>query len=383
MKKILLCVSASISFYKAFEILSALKKLGFDVLVAMSENTFKFTNDIGFEALSGHKVLCEKNESWSEKVDHISYSKVDLVLIAPASANSISKIACGIADSVFLQTILASNAQKIIAPAANQNMLENAATKANLDILRNRGFIICEPVCKVLACGDVGKGALADVLDIVDSCVRALNSDQFWCGKKVVITGGATSEKIDDVRAITNFSSGKMAKALADAFYFAGADVFFITSREFKTPYKTAEFTSSKELLNAVNSQSDAYLLVMCAAVSDFVPKNEFTGKIKKNGSDINLVLKENIDILKSVSLKCKKIGFKMECEREFAEINARKTLENKALDAICLNILDENTFFGSDKSEVNFITKGGKNLLKLAHKEQIAHEIVKLSKNL
>lgn len=382
-KQILLCVTGGIAFYKAYEILREFQKLNYEVKVAMSENCFSFCSDLAFEALSGHKVLCKKNESWSEGIDHISYSKVDLIVIAPATANTINKIACGIADNPLLEAVLASKAPKIIAPSANENMLTNPATKANLQILSKRGFMICEPEAKILACGDFGRGALANPKNIVFTAIKTLNQDNFWKDKKIIITGGATTENIDSVRAITNFSSGKMASSLANAFYFLGAKVVFISSNEAQNPYETINFQSSDELLKAINSQKTADLLIMCAAVSDFVPKTKFEGKIKKTGSNLVLELKENIDILKNIKIKCKKIGFKLETDKKTAKQNAKKMLISKNLDAVCLNILDKSVKFGSQNTQICFITKNGEVLSELAPKSEIAAQIAQLAKEI
>lgn len=382
-KKILLCVTGGIAFYKAYEILSLLKKQNYEVKVAMSENCFDFCSDLAFEALSGHKVLCKKNESWSQKIDHISYSKVDLIIIAPATANTINKLAHGIADNVLLSTILASKAPKIIAPAANENMLTNQATVENLNILQKRGFIICSTKSKILACGDFGCGALDEPQNIVFNAVRVLNSNPFWKDKKVIITGGATIEKIDDVRGITNFSSGKMAQSLALAFYFNGANVVFITSNDVSCPFEIIKFKNSSELLTAINSQKSPNLIVMCAAVSDFVVKNEFKGKIKKTGVDLNLELKENIDVLKNIKAKCKKIGFKMEFDEKNAIKNAKKMLHDKGLDAVCLNVLGKKIDFGSNDTQIRFITQNNDILSDFAPKLEIAMQIVDLAKEI
>ena len=185
-KNILLAVCGSISFYKAFEILSLLKKNGANVKVLLSDGALKFTTPLGFEALSDG-VLTPFNESWTNGLDHISFSKNDLLIIAPASANSINKIANGIADNIFLQTILAASCPKIIAPAANYNMLDNPATIRNLKILKDDGFIIIEPTIKTLACGDYGKGALNEPWVIVETAKRVLNQDKFYKNKKVCI----------------------------------------------------------------------------------------------------------------------------------------------------------------------------------------------------
>lgn len=386
-KKILLAVCGSIAFYKAYEILSLLKKQGADVYVALSDGALEFCSVSGFEALSEHKILSSQTQNWQDGVNHIAYSKMDLVLIAPASVNTINKLTAGICDNVFMQTLIAaSHVPLVVAPAANNNMIEHFATQNSLEILRKNGALVVEPVLKTLACGDVGKGALASPEVIVEAAIKRLSKPLF-AGKKVVITGGATTEKIDDVRAITNFSSGKMARALARAFYYAGAEVKLLASFEtVNEPFLSLKFSSSSELLELCKSEcEEANLLVMCAAVSDFVP-TKIDGKIKKEnvGESLNLDLKRNVDILQSLKeLKCKKIGFKLEISNESALKNARSMLEKKALDAVCLNILGEQNGFASEQNEVNFITKDGEILLPLASKDEIAGRIVELAANL
>ena len=386
-KKILLAVCGSIAFYKAFEILSLLKKQGADVYVALSDGVLEFCSVSGFEALSKHKILSSQTQNWQDGVNHIAYSKMDLVLIAPASVNTVNKLAAGICDNVFMQTLIAaSHVPLVVAPAANNNMIEHFATQNSLEILKKNGALVVEPVLKTLACGDVGKGALSSPEVIVEAAIKRLSKPLF-AGKKVVITGGATTEKIDDVRVITNFSSGKMARALAKAFYYAGAEVKLLASFETSNePFLSLKFSSSSELLELCKSECEgANLLVMCAAVSDFVP-TKIDGKIKKEDvrESLNLNLKRNVDILQSLKeFKCKKIGFKLEISNENALKSARSMLEKKALDAVCLNILGEKNSFASEQNEVNFITKNNEILLPLASKYEIAGRIVELAANL
>ena len=386
-KKILLAVCGSIAFYKAYEILSLLKKQGADVYVALSDGALEFCSVSGFEALSEHKILSSQTQNWQDGVNHIAYSKMDLVLIAPASVNTINKLTAGICDNVFMQTLIAaSHVPLVVAPAANNNMIEHFATQNSLEILKKNGALVVEPVLKTLACGDVGKGGLASPEVIVEAAIKRLSKPLF-AGKKVVITGGATTEKIDDVRAITNFSSGKMAGALARAFYYAGAEVKLLASFETSSePFLSLKFSSSGELLELCKSECEgANLLVMCAAVSDFVP-TKIDGKIKKEdvGESLNLSLKRNVDILQSLKeFKCKKIGFKLEISNESALKSARSMLEKKGLDAVCLNILGEKNGFASEQNEVNFITKDDEILLPLASKDEIAGRIVELAANL
>ena len=396
--KITLCVSSSISFYKAFEILSLLRRANAKVRVAMSEQTLKFCSPLAFEALSGECVLVGDNKPLA----HIEYAKCDLMIIAPATANTINKIALGIADNAMLSCILACRAPKLIAPAANTAMLENPATQNSLKVLKERGFVVVNSCEKTLACGDVGKGALASPKDIVLSAARMLGANSRISSvnsripsenskiSKVIITAGACYEMIDDVRAITNLSSGKMGLALAFAYYLRGFDVTLISSAQ-NLP-KSMEnleflsFKSSAELLEILKNKKLAKddLLVMAAAISDYIPSKKAKGKIKKSGANLNLELKENIDILSSLKeLKCKKIGFKMEMDEQSALSSAKNMLENKALDAVCLNVLKAQNYFGSEQNEVLFITKNSQKMLKMASKHEIAAQIAGLSENL
>ena len=396
--KITLCVSSSISFYKAFEILSLLKKANAKVRVAMSEQTLKFCSPLAFEALSRECVLVGD----SKPLAHIEYAKCDLMIIAPATANTINKIALGIADNAMLSCILACRAPKLIAPAANTAMLENPATQNSLKVLKERGFVVASSCEKTLACGDVGKGALASPKDIVLSAARMLGANSRISSvnsripsvnsriSKAIITAGACYEMIDDVRAITNLSSGKMGLALAFAYYLRGFDVTLISSAQ-NLP-KSMEnleflsFKSSADLLEILKNKKLAKddLLVMAAAISDYIPTKKAKGKIKKSGANLNLELKENIDILSSLKeLKCKKIGFKMEMDEQSALSSAKNMLENKALDAVCLNVLKAQNYFGSEQNEVLFITKNSQKMLKMASKHEIAAQIAGLSENL
>ena len=396
--KITLCVSSSISFYKAFEILSLLRRANAKVRVAMSEQTLKFCSPLAFEALSGECVLVGDNKPLA----HIEYAKCDLMIIAPATANTINKIALGIADNAMLSCILACRAPKLIAPAANTAMLENLATQNSLKVLKERGFVVVNSCEKTLACGDVGKGALASPKDIVLSAARMLGANSRISSinsripsansriSKVIITAGACYEMIDDVRAITNLSSGKMGLALAFAYYLRGFDVTLISSAQnLPKSMKNLEFLSFKssaDLLEILKNKKLAKddLLVMAAAISDYIPAKKAKGKIKKSGANLNLELKENIDILSSLKeLKCKKIGFKMEMDEQSALSSAKNMLENKALDAVCLNVLKAQNYFGSEQNEVLFITKNSQKMLKMASKHEIAAQIASLSENL
>lgn len=378
-KTILLAISGSIAFYKAYELISLFKKENFRVKVLLSNGLLKFASKMSFEALAD-EVLCEENESWKNSNNHIAFSKdVDVVLFAPASVNSINKLAHGIADNLFIQTLIASNKPLIIAPAANTNMYHHFSTQNSLNLLKNNKALIIEPICKVLACKDEGVGALAEIKDIFNITKKELLKENFWCKKSVLITGGGTKEKIDDVRCVSNFSSGKMAKAIADVFYFLGAKVTLLSSVDFDVPYELKSFESSLDLKELLDQNLDKDYLIMAAAVSDFVPKFQ-KGKIKKskhpNGLDLHLNL--NVDLLKNCKFKGKKIGFKMEFDAKKALENAKKALNEKKLDMICLNILDEKNYFGSNLNEIYFISANKNEKSGLKSKEELAYDLVR-----
>ncbi|WP_348519095.1 bifunctional phosphopantothenoylcysteine decarboxylase/phosphopantothenate--cysteine ligase CoaBC [Campylobacter sp. CCS1377] len=383
-KTILLAISGSIAFYKTYELISLFKKEGFRVKVLLSNGLLKFASKMSFEALAD-EVLCEENESWKNSNNHITFSKdADLILFAPASVNSINKLALGIADNLFIQTLIATNKPLVIAPAANTNMYHHFSTQNSLNLLKNNKALIIEPICKVLACKDEGIGALAEIKDIFNITKRELLKEEFWFEKSILITGGGTKEKIDDVRCVSNFSSGKMAKAIADAFYFLGAKVTFLSSVDFDAPYEILKFESSFDLKELLNQNLEKDYLIMTAAVSDFVPEFK-KGKIKKNEhlDGLTLHLSLNEDLLKNLEFKGKKIGFKMEFDPKNALENAKKSLSEKKLDMVCLNILDEKNHFGSDLNEIHFITAGENKKSGLKSKEELAYVLAKRLKGL
>ncbi|MBZ7954172.1 bifunctional phosphopantothenoylcysteine decarboxylase/phosphopantothenate--cysteine ligase CoaBC [Campylobacter sp. W0018] len=378
MKTILLAVSGSIAFYKAYELISLFKKEKIRVKVLLSQGALKFANKLSFEALAD-EILCEENESWENKKNHIDFSKdCDLVLFAPASVNSINKLALGIADNLFIQTLIACTKPLIIAPAANTNMYHHFSTQNSLKLLQKNKALIIPPISKVLACKDEGVGALAEVEDIFNITKRELFKKKFWLDKSVVISGGGTREKIDDVRCISNFSSGKMAKSIADAFYFLGAKVIFLSSIDFKTPYEIYKFEDSKDLKELLQRFCENDFLIMAAAVSDFIPQFQ-KGKIKKNqfSKGLDLHLKLNEDLLKNIDFKGKKIGFKMEFDAKNAIENAKKSLVEKNLNLVCLNILNEKNTFGSDQNEFHFISKDACEKSGLKDKKDLAFDLI------
>lgn len=388
MKRILLAVSGSIAFYKAYELLSMFKKEGFKVKVLLSKGALNFASKMSFEALS-EAVLCEENESWANENNHIAFSKdCDAVLFAPASVNSINKLAHGISDTLFIQTLMAAKAPLIIAPAANSAMFLHFSTQNSLKLLGQNGAIIIPPVKKILACKDEGLGALAELHTLFNETKRLLFTEEFWQDKKVIITGGGTREKIDEVRCISNFSSGKMAKALADELYFLGAKVVFLHSNDFENlPYENYQFQSGNDLKKLMNKFLNFDFLFMVAAVSDFVP--EFVkGKIKKENhkGGLNLHLSLSEDLLKNTKFKGKKIGFKMEFEAKNALQNAKKALSEKGLDMLCLNVLNgKNLHFGSDENEITLFCKNSTQALNLGtkSKKELAKDIIKACEKL
>ena len=388
-KKILVAVTASIAIYKTLELIRLYIKAGATVKVIMTPNAKRFITPLTFETISQDTVLCEESEDWSTNTinNHISITKwSDIFVIAPATANTINKLSNGIADNLLLQTALAYPRVKLLCPAANTNMIQNPLTKASIKMLKLCNFKIINSITKELACKDIGDGAMAEVEDIFHQTAKELLKDEYWSDRKVVLNGGGTIEKIDDVRFIGNFSSGKMAASLATALYYKGADVCLVTTKDIKIPSQihTIKVQTTNEMLEYVNDSirvakkgklSDATLMdnseikliqkkpyfFGVAAVSDYVPAFPQIGKIKKVdiGEKWDLKLKQNIDLLKTIDkTDIYTIGFKAETNKSIANQNAIDMLNNKNLDGVCLNILDENNNFGNDTNSIELITK-------------------------
>ena len=379
MANILIGVTGSIAIYKTLELIRLFTKSGDNVKVIMTNSAKKFIQPLTFETLTKNKVLDEESESWSSEYNHIDIGKwADIFIIAPATANTINKLNVGIADNLLLETYLAFDKPILLAPAANTNMYLHPTTQNSLKNLKE--FII-EANSGLLACGDEGVGKMADVEDIFYKAKRILEKDSFWEGKNVIVTAGGTIEKIDDVRFISNFSSGKMGESLALALYLAGANVTLLTSKSHKLPKEIliSKFDSVKTLKEKLdNLTPNNEYLFMAAAVSDYSP-TPTKGKIKKE--DLNsdkwiLELHKNIDILASIN-NIKKIGFKAEYDEKNGLNSAKKALISKNCDAICLNLLTKNSF-GSDENEVVFITKDKEVLLTQDSKLNIAKKIIK-----
>ena len=378
--RVLIGVTGSIAAYKTCELVRLFIKRGDEVRVVMSEAATKFVTPLTFEALTRNKVLIEKNEDWSNELNHIDYAKwADIYIIAPATANTVNKAANGIADNLLLQTYLACPAPVLFAPAANTNMYLHPTTQESFKKLN-----IIEANAGLLACGDEGIGKMAEPEEIFLKALREVYKDEFWQNKKVTVTAGGSIEKIDDVRFISNFSSGKMGEALAKAFYIKGADVTLISSKEHNLTkdIKQINVKSADEYLKAILEDNPDFL-IMAAAIADFKPKY-IPGKLKKEqvGEKMVLELEKNTDILEALKDKnFKKIGFKAERDENNALKYAKNALKKKNLDAICLNLLTKNDF-GSDENEIIFITKDKEILISQDSKENIAYRIVDLVKS-
>ncbi len=381
MMNVLIGVSGSIAIYKTCELIRLFVKRGDNVKVVMTPSSEKFITPLTFEALTRNKVLTQNSESWSNNVNHIDYAKwADIFIIAPASANTLNKAYRGIADNLLLQVYLATKAPTLFAPAANTNMYLHPTTQ---EAIKNLNCI--EANSGLLACGDEGIGKMAEPEEIFLRALREVNKEDFWKNKKVVVTAGGSIEKIDDVRFISNFSSGKMGEALAKAFYIKGADVTLISSKEHNLTkeIKQIKVTSAKDYLDAILKENPDYL-IMAAAIVDYKPKYT-PGKLKKEhiGKKMILELDENIDILKSLKDKSfKKIGFKAERDEKNALQYAKNALNKKNLDAICLNLLTKNNF-GSDENEIIFITKNKEIKFNQDKKDKIAFKVVDAIKNI
>ena len=355
-------MSGGIAVYKALELVRFFKKRGARVKVVMSEGAERFVGSLSFEALSGEVVLKEGSESWSEGgANHISYATwADVCVIAPCTMNTLSKLAYGIADNVMLSTLLACNAPKLIAPSANTMMYLSPQAQSAMQRVQELGMKIISAREDLLACGIVGVGAMAEVEEIGYEVARALLNHSFWKDKNVVLSGGGSSESIDEVRCISNHSSGLQASYLALALYLLGANVTLVTS---KTPIflpsgiRVKKAQSTQEFFESISesvSENGYYFGV--GAMSDFKPKTTQSGKIKKSqGLEVEFV--PTIDILKSLQGKnLTKIGFKAEKDKQEAKQYAQKMLKEKGCEYVCLNIIEQENAFGSTHNAISVI---------------------------
>ncbi|HIP20139.1 MAG TPA: bifunctional phosphopantothenoylcysteine decarboxylase/phosphopantothenate--cysteine ligase CoaBC [Sulfurimonas sp.] len=396
-RKILLGVTGSIACYKSLELVRLFVKSGAEVRVVMSQSAQKFVTALTFETLTSNRVLDDTNESWVNDFNHIKMTEwADVFVIAPVTANTMAKLAHGIADTMLLQCALAFSGKKVLAPSANTNMIHNPITNENIKTLQSANYTFVQTQVKELACKTVGDGAMAEPIDIFWAITRALFQEEFWLGRGAVVTGGGTIEKIDDVRFISNFSSGKMASALATALYCVGADVSLVSTKfdlDLASEINIIQVQETEQMYESVVKSTQFAkkervkkpYLFMAAAVSDYVPSNQEKGKLKKDniGQEWQLKLIKNRDILASINKEnITVIGFKAEMDKTKAKENATKMLEKKKLDAVCLNLLTDSSSFGTDTNEVEFITHEGSVLIPSAQKLSIAFEILRNAKS-
>lgn len=362
-KNILIGITGAIAAYKICELIRLFKKNNANVKVVATPNALEFVTKTTLETLSGQAVDIEQFKTADYKPEHISLTdNSDIFLIAPITADTLSKIANGICDNLLTSTFCAYRKQVVAAPCMNTGMWENPAIQKNIETLKERGVKIIEPESGFLACGIEGKGRLADINTIFEVVKNCLIPNQNLNGKKLVITAGGTKEDIDAVRYIGNYSSGKMGLALADSAFELGAETVLITTAEVKRNYKVIKVKTANEMYDAVKSEfENAYSLIMAAAVSDYRVKNKSEHKIKKNGGPLTLELVENPDILKEMAAIKKDnqvvVGFCAESQNLLE--NAKEKIAKKNCDFICANdISSKETGFSSDYNELYVIDK-------------------------
>lgn len=386
---VLLCVTGGIAAYKAVALTSKLTQMGIDVKVMMSENATKFVTPLTFQAISRNPVYTDTfDEKDPKKIAHIDLSEwPDLIIIAPATSNIIGKLANGIADDMITSTLLATEKPVWIAPAMNVHMYHHPIVQKNMDTLKSIGYEFIEPDEGYLACGYTGKGRLAEPESIAEK-VREFfsgNTRGFLEGKRVVVTAGPTRERIDPVRYISNFSSGKMGYAIAEEALKLGAAVTLITGPVSLTPpqgAKVVSIESTEEMYRAVIEEyNNADIVIKAAAVSDYRPQEYMPNKMKKQKDEWSITLVKNRDILKELGKKKTHqflIGFA--AETDHVEQYALDKLKNKNLDMIVANDVSmEGAGFGSDTNIVTIFKKdGSKRALEKLSKNKVAIEILK-----
>lgn len=387
-KNVVLGVTGSIAAYKIANLASALVKLHADVTVIMTRNATNFINPITFETLTGNKCLVDTfDRNFQYSVEHVSLAKkTDIFLVAPASANVIGKMANGIADDMLTTTILACKCPKLVSPAMNTNMYENAIVQDNLKKLESYGFEIIDPACGYLACGDTGAGKMPEPEVLLSYLLKHIAHEKDLTGKKVLITAGPTREAIDPVRFITNHSTGKMGYALAENCMYRGAEVTLVTGPVAITPppfVETIKVISAADMAEAVKSRAmEQDIIIKTAAVADYRPSHPAAEKIKKqnNDSDSVIELERTEDILSYLGTHRRPgqfiCGFSMETEHMLE--NSRVKLEKKKVDMIVANNLRvEGAGFGTDTNVVTLITKDGCKELELMAKADVAEAIM------
>lgn len=391
-KTVVLAVSGSIAAYKIPNLARMLKKAGADVEVIMTRNATEFISPLTFESLTGNKCLIDTfDRNFKYSVEHVALAKrADIVVIAPASANVIGKIACGIADDMLTTTVMACPCKKIIAPAMNHNMYHNPIVQDNLSRLAKFGYEILTPECGMLANGDSGDGRMPEESMLFKTVLHEIAFEKDLSDKNILVTAGATRESIDPVRFITNHSSGKMGCAIAEAASLRGASVTLVCGHmDIEPPMfvNTVKVQSAHDMFSAVSQAAENQdIIIKAAAVSDYTPNVVASNKIKKADGEMAIQMTRTTDILKWLGehkhpnqVIC---GFSMETENLLA--NSSKKLESKNCDMICANSLSsEGSGFKADTNILTLITKDGIESLEKMTKEKAAHIILDKLKTL
>ena len=385
-KTVLLGVTGSIAAYKIAYLASMLKKQQADVHVLMTRNATNFINPITFESLTGNKCLVDTfDRNFQFQVEHVSIAKkADVVMIAPASANVIGKLAHGIADDMLTTTIMACRCKKFISPAMNTNMFENPIVQDNLKILEHYGYEVIDPAVGYLACGDTGAGKMPEPETLLNYILRECACEKDMKGLKVLVTAGPTQEAIDPVRYITNHSSGKMGYAIAKMAMLRGADVTLVSGRTALTPppfVRVVPVVTARDMYEAVTSVSQEQdIIIKAAAVADYRPASVSDEKIKKKDDDMSIALERTDDILKYLGehkpdgqFLC---GFSMETENMIG--NSRVKLTRKNLDMVAANnVKMAGAGFQGDTNVLTLITQDEEVSLPLMSKEDAAGKIL------
>ena len=385
-KTVLLGITGSIAAYKIAYLASALQKLHADVHVLMTENATNFINPITFETLTGNKCLVDTfDRNFQFQVEHVSIAKkADVVMIAPASANVIGKIANGLADDMLTTTVMACRCRKIFAPAMNTAMYENPIVQDNIKKLQHYGYEVITPASGYLACGDTGAGKMPEPETLLEYILREVAFEKDLSGKKILVTAGPTQEAIDPVRCLTNHSSGKMGYAIAKMAMLRGAEVTLVSGPTAIEPplfVKVVPVTSARDMFEAVTGVSDQQdIIIKAAAVADYRPKQVSEDKVKKKDDQVSIELERTDDILKYLGQHKKNgqflCGFSMETKDMIG--NSRAKLEKKNLDMVAANNLKvEGAGFQGDTNVLTLITQDAEVSLPLMSKEDAALKIL------
>ena len=389
-KCVVVGVSGGVAVYKALDVISRLRKKDVEVHVIMTKSATEFVTPLSFQSLSQNMVITDmfaEPKAW--EIQHISLAKkADLMLIVPATANIIGKVANGIADDMLSTTIMATKAPVVFCPAMNTNMYENPIVQRNINLLKELGYEFIEPASGRLACGDEGKGKLQDTEIIAEETLRRLHSTKDLLGKKVVVTAGPTMVPIDPVRILTNRSSGKMGYSIAEEARDRGAEIVLIsgpTSLRKPNGIKVIDIKTNEDMFNAIKNEfEDADIVIKSAAVADYKAKNYSSEKIKKTGDDLNLIFERDRDILKTLGdMKENQILVGFAAESSNLKENAKGKLERKNLDYIVANDISKpETGFASDENKVTIISKSGEEVsLEKMSKREVAKNIFDIIK--